>query len=414
MTSAGFGVVPLGIPGTPTPFTIRIPDADISQFSSLAKVGITGAPSFYNTRNVTDSPEYAFGVTRDWFSNTADYWANDFDWRSHEKYWNTFPQFTINVTAPSDGQIFNLHFAAMFSQREDAVPIILSHGWPSSWLDFIPMFELLTGKYTPDTLPYHIITPSIPDYGFSTRSDLTETELTYENAAEALNELMKALGFDAYIAHGGDVGSGITVALGANHEEVKAVHFNNFLLTQSEREALSDLPITPAENASFALAAQYMYSGLGYMFEQGTKPGALALVVESSPLAMLGWIGAIYAEYTDYSLDTILGQVSWYWYTKSYGRGLWSYRGVWQAFLRDRAGTLPSPLTITNKPLGYSWFPGEVLTIAKSWLDHWFPENLVQFSTHESGGHFAAFDDPAGFLADIEEFVTIVKDKVKF
>src|SRR4051812_36818282 len=91
-------------------------------------------------------------------------------------------------------------------------------------------------------------------------------------------------------------------------------------------------------------------------------------------------IGSIYAEFTDYSLDTILSQVSWYWFTKSYGRGLWAYRGVWQAILHDNpAGLLPSPLVITDKPLGYSWYPSEVLTVAKSWMEYWFPENLVQF-----------------------------------
>lgn len=138
MVNVGFGKVPLGIPGTPTPFTLHIPDAELTQLSSLIKTSVIGVPSFYNTHNVSDSSEYAFGTTRDWFSNTAAYWANEFDWRSHEKYWNSFPQFNIDVTAPSDGQIFNLHFAALFSQKPDAVPIIFLHGWPSSWLDYIP------------------------------------------------------------------------------------------------------------------------------------------------------------------------------------------------------------------------------------------------------------------------------------
>ncbi|KAK0641335.1 Alpha/Beta hydrolase protein [Cercophora newfieldiana] len=414
MTNARFGIVPTGIPGAPSPYTIHVPQADIDQLSSLAKASIIGTPSFYNTHNVTDSPAYAFGATRDWLSNTADYWVNQFDWRSHEKYWNTFPQFTINVTAPSDSQVFSLHFAALFSQNPDAVPIIFSHGWPSSWLDFIPILELLMEKYTPETLPYHVVVPSIPDYGLSTRSELTTTELTFQKAAEVLNELMKALGFNAYIAQGGDIGSGITAAIGVGHDEAKAVHFNNFILTESERAALSKLPVTAAENASFARSAQYMYSGLGYMLEQGTKPAAISLILESTPIAMLGWIGTIYAEYTNYTLDAILDQVSWYWYTKSYGRSLWGYRGVWQAFIEDTPAGLPSPLAITNKPLGYSWYPGEVLTVAKSWMEHWFPDNLAQFSIHESGGHFASVDDPAGLLQDIEDFVAIVKTKVKF
>jgi pimeloyl-ACP methyl ester carboxylesterase len=226
MVDAGFGVVPVGIPGAPAPFTLHVPDKDLAQLSILVENAVIGVPSYYNTHNFTDGPDYLFGTSRDWFANAAKVWVNDFDWRAHEKYWNTFPQFTINVTAPSDGQVFDLHFAALFSRKPDAIPIILSHGWPSSWLDFIPIFELLTTKYTPETLPYHIIAPSIPDFGLSTRSELTKTELDFYKAAEALNELMKALGFDAYIAQGGDVGSGITAALGAVHDECKAVHCN--------------------------------------------------------------------------------------------------------------------------------------------------------------------------------------------
>lgn len=140
----------------------------------------------------------------------------------------------------------------------------------------------------------------------------------------------------------------------------------------------------------------------------------------------------MYAEGTGYSLEAILAQVSWYWHTRSYGRSLWAYRAAWQGLLRDKpAGLLPSPLVITKKPLGYSWYPGEVLTVAKSWMEHWFPENLVQFNAHEKvefpqqvvprfkadiekGGHFAAVDDPEGFLRDVEEFVAVVKTKVKF
>lgn len=225
MVDAGFGLLPAGIRCAPAPFTLHVPDSDIAQLSNLVQNAVIGEPSYYNTHNLkTHGPSFAFGASRDWLANAADVWVNNFDWRGHEKYWNAFPQFMVNVTAPSDGQVFNLHFAALFSRKPDAVPIIMSHGWPSSWLDFIPIFELLTTKYTPETLPYHIITPSIPDFGLSTRSGLTESELDIPKAAEALNELMKALGFDAYIAQGGDVGSGITAALGALHHECKAVH----------------------------------------------------------------------------------------------------------------------------------------------------------------------------------------------
>ncbi|KAK3325961.1 Alpha/Beta hydrolase protein [Apodospora peruviana] len=417
MVHSGFGVVPHGIPGTPVPFNFHIPQADIHQLTSLVKNGVIAAPSFYTTHNFTDGPEYAFGASRDWLADAAKAWVDPkyFDWRAMEKHWNSFPQFTINVTGPSDGQVFDLHFGALFSRKPDAIPIIFSHGWPSSWLDFIPMLELLTTKYTPETLPYHIITPSIPDYGLSTRSNLTTTELNFYTAAEALNELMKALGFDAYVAQGGDVGSALTATLGAKHDECKAVLFNNFILTPSEIASVADLPVTPGENASIAAGTAFRYSGVGYMLEQGTKPGAIALVSESNPLAMLGWIGSLYAEGTPLPLTDILKQVSWYWYTKSYGRGLWAYRAAWASVIRDDdADKNPTPLAITNKPLGYSRYPFEVLVAAKSWLDHWFPDNLVFYREHPEGGHFAAAEQPVAFLQDIEDFVAVVKAKAQF
>ena len=461
MVNTGFGLAPLGVADTLVPFTLHIPDTDISQLSSLVQSAVIGAPSFYNTHNTTSNPSYDIGISRDWLANAAEAWVHDFDWRALETRWNALPQFTINVTVPSDGQVFDLHFGALFSRHPDAVPVILSHGWPSSWLDYIPLLELLAARYTPETLPYHIVTPSIPDHGLSTRSRVAKTELDFYAAAEALNELMKALGFAAYIAQGGDVGSAVTAALGASYDECKAVlcmytlssnppptdspqretkptadchslpcliHFqvNNFLITATEGSGLENLPVTPEENATIAAAQQYLSTGTGYLLEQGTKPGTISLVLMTNPLALLGWyvfphitylelglhkvyfaklplqrIGSLYSEIGTLPLATILEQVSWYWYTKSYGRSLWPYRAAWAAALRnEHAEKLPSPFAIQSKPVGYSWFPAEVLTSAKSWVEHWFPNNLVFFRAHKSVSCFCtSVASPCSFCA---------------
>ncbi|KAK0710075.1 Alpha/Beta hydrolase protein [Lasiosphaeria miniovina] len=411
----GFGVVPLGIPGTPAPFTLHVPQPELNKLSVLIETAVVAAPSFYNTHSASDNPDHTFGAPRDWLANATGVWAGDFDWRAREAHWNTIPQFKMDVTAPSDGQVFDLHFAALFSRRADAVPVILSHGWPSSWFDCVAILELLAAKYTPDTLPYHVVAPSIPDYGLSTRSNATTTELNFYSAAEALNELMKGLGFNAYVAQGGDVGSGLTAALGAVHDECKAVHFNNFILTPSEKAAVANLPVSPAENATLVSAQEFTDSGTGYMLEQGTRPGLISLVLMSNPVAMLEWIGSMYTDGVNGApLATILEQVSWYWHTKSYGSGLWAYRAVWAPFLRDtHSERLPSPLAIKAKPIGYSWYPREVLAAAQSWVEHWFPDNLVFFKAHEAGGHLAALEQPVAFLQDLEDFVAIVKTKIE-
>jgi len=233
-----FGILPSGVLGNPVPFNISIPQPDLDQLTALVQHGVIAAPTYYNTHNISQGFEYAFGASRDWLADAQGYWTSQFDWRAHEARWNTIPQFTISLPSSSpenQNQTFNLHFAALFSSNKDATPVIFSHGWPSSWMDFIPIMQLLADKYTPETLPYHIIAPSIPDFGLSTRSDVTETELDFYKAAGALNELMKALGFgiseDAdgkkkggYIAQGGDVGSGLTSALGGGFEDCRAVH----------------------------------------------------------------------------------------------------------------------------------------------------------------------------------------------
>ncbi|KAH6620698.1 Alpha/Beta hydrolase protein [Chaetomium sp. MPI-SDFR-AT-0129] len=442
---------------TPTPFTLHVPDAELARLNILLEHSVIGPPSYYNTASTEKSSTTAdakksFGATREWLANAAHVWTHDFDWRAHERRWNAIPQFMVDVTTTtsnkspgSEGeqqtqQNFRLHFAALFSRNPAAVPVLFCHGWPSSWLDFVPLLELLADKYTPETLPYHIVAPSIPDFGLSTRpvsssssagasaasssglnggglGDIhdhnTERELDVYGAAAALNELMKTLGFDAYVAQGGDVGSGLVAALGGVHDECKAVLFNNFLLTPSEKAGIAHLPVLPQEALTIAINKQFIYSGTGYMLEQGTKPGTISLALMSNPVALLAWIGGLYAEATTFSLPSIIQQVAWYWHTQSYGRALWPYRVGWEAILRD-AGVerLPSPLAVRDKPVGYSWFPYEALGVAESWLGEWFGEGLVFFRRHEKGGHFAAYEEPAEFLQDVEDFVATVKDKI--
>ncbi|KAK4139460.1 putative epoxide hydrolase [Dichotomopilus funicola] len=419
---------------TPTPFTLHVPDAELARLNILLEHSVIGPPSYYNTASTeksstTGDAKKSFGATREWLANAAHVWTHDFDWRAHERRWNAIPQFMVDVTTTSNTspdseqqeqqqkQNFRLHFAALFSRNPAAVPVLFCHGWPSSWLDFVPLLELLAAKYTPETLPYHIVAPSIPDFGLSTRpvsSAAAGSELDVYGAAAALNELMKTLGFDAYVAQGGDVGSGLVAALGGVHDECKAVLFNNFLLTPSEKAGVAHLPVLPQEALTIAINKQFIYSGTGYMLEQGTKPGTISLALMSNPVALLAWIGGLYAEATTFTLPAILQQVAWYWHTQSYGRALWPYRVGWEAILRD-AGVerLPSPLAVRDKPVGYSWFPYEALGVAESWLGEWFGEGLVFFRRHEKGGHFAAYEEPAEFLQDVEDFVATVKDKIQ-
>ena len=223
MSLAEFGIFPAGIPANPIPFSFHVPDSDLDRLHSLVKGAQVAVPSWYNVH--ANAANGTFGISRNWLEAAQDAWVADdqFSWRAHEEHFNSFPGFKVNVTTPSDGQLFELHFAALFSKKQSAVPITFLHGWPGSWLEFVPMLDLLVSKYTPETLPYHIVVPSIPDYGLSIRPN-EDRELTMEAAAEAMNELMVALGFDAYVAQGGDVGSFLAQTMCGVYNECKAFH----------------------------------------------------------------------------------------------------------------------------------------------------------------------------------------------
>ncbi|KAK3985821.1 putative epoxide hydrolase [Cladorrhinum sp. PSN332] len=410
---APFGVLPAGLAVTPTPFTLNVPNRDVHTLYSLVDSAYIAAPKYYNTHAY--APNGTFGVSRDWLSESQQYWIDEFDWREEEAYQNSFPQWKLNVTAPSDGQVYELHFAGLFSKKADAIPVTFLHGWPGSWLEFVGVLELLADKYTPETLPYHVVVPSIPDYCLSTRVEENETELNMTQAGEALNELMVGLGFDAYAAQGGDVGSFLAQVMCGNHDECKAYHLNMYFLTaeQSVSVASANLTITPAEEAILKSVNAWASTGSAYANEHGTRPSTISLVLNTNPLAMLAWMGEKFIEWSDnvnatpLSLRTILSTVSLYWFTDTYVRAMWSYRVLTSVV----GGTLPAVPTSFTKPFGYSAFPVEIATLPESWAEHLFP-NLVFYNSHTQGGHFAALQEPALFLEDIEAFLTIVKPNV--
>ncbi|KAK3331676.1 Alpha/Beta hydrolase protein [Cercophora scortea] len=417
MALASFSTLPhvltTGIHPVPVPYTLHVPPNDLQHLPSLARAANIGIPTWYNTH--ADPTNGTYGISLDWLLDAQQTWADTshsgFNWRAHEAHYNRIPQYKINITTPSDGQIFELHFAALFSTRPDAVPAIFMHGWPGAWLEFVPMLDLLAGKYTADTLPYHVIVPSIPDFGLSSRVRV-EKELTLPVAAEAMNELMRALGFGGYVAQGGDVGYALAQYMCGVFEECKAFHVNFFFMTAAQAAAVANVTITPAEQAQLALSAAWASTGSAYSYEQGTRPSTIALALESSPIAMLAWMGEKFIQWSDNSqplaLDAILSIVSFYWHTKSFGRSMWSYRALTPVIGQ---GLPPIPLALT-KPFGFSSFPHEMAALPRGYAEVIFGKSLVFYRAHDFGGHFAALQSPGPFLADIEEFLAIVKRKV--
>jgi pimeloyl-ACP methyl ester carboxylesterase len=213
-----FNILPTNIPTRPEPLAFHVPEEQLSDFKDLLRLSKIGPATWWNQQ---DDPQ--FGVSRKWLIEAKEAWLNGFDWRKHETYINSFPNFKLPVNDPETGQI-DIHFAALFSTRKDAIPLMFLHGFPASFVEFLPMLELLVEKYTPETLPYHVIVPSLPDYGLSGGSS-RKVEMTLTQAARIMNQLMLDLGFDGgYVAQGGDLGSMLARMMSAEYEACKAFH----------------------------------------------------------------------------------------------------------------------------------------------------------------------------------------------
>ncbi|EAW25566.1 epoxide hydrolase family protein [Aspergillus fischeri NRRL 181] len=361
-----FGNIPRNIPGKPQVFSLHVPDQDVADFRALLKLSKIGPRTWWN-----EHMDGSFGVSRHWLIKAKDIWLNDFDWRQQEANINSFPNFKIAVNNPEHGQL-SVHFVALFSARPDAVPIIFMHGWPGSFLEFFPMLNIMTKKYTPESLPYHVIVPSLPGYGLS--ADIGhEKEFTLDSAAQVMNQLMIDLGFGkGYVAQGGDVGSTLSLILLRKYKGCKAAHVNFLALNGYEGDV--DL-LTSQELDHLKRAQAWQATGMAYLLEQCTRPATIGLALSSSPLALLAWIGEKILEWADEQppLDAILANVSLYWFTSSFPRSIYPYRNIASFNALD---------TSKEKPLGYSYFPGELMLLPKAWADDAF-RNMVQYSVHE-------------------------------
>ncbi|KAF5524013.1 putative epoxide hydrolase [Colletotrichum aenigma] len=396
-----YGTVPAGAPKQPEKFTLRIPDQEIADFKKLVELSKIGPDTYYNQQE-----DRRFGVTRKWLINAKETWLK-YDWRKTEDRINSFPNFKAKVHQKDIGTT-DVHFAALFSSKKDALPIIFMHGWPGSFLEFLPMLDLLLKKYTPETLPYHVIVPSLTGYGLSASSAPVDKELALDQVAGVMHQLMIDLGFgNGYAAQGGDVGSFMARLMSASFKECKAVHLN--MLYPGPDDAGSVDVLTAQEQQMTQKMLKWRSTGMSYALEHGLRPATIGLVLSASPISLLAWIGEKYLEWVDdrypLQLETILDLVSLYWFTSTFPRSVYPYRPL--AVSISSGSQLPIP-TSKETPLGYSLFPNEVSFMPKAWAEAVYP-NLKFYRTHEKGGHFAALEQPELFLEDVEEFFKLVR-----
>jgi microsomal epoxide hydrolase len=289
---------------------------------------------------------------------------------------------------------------ALYSSQSDAIPTLMLHGWPGSILEFLPTLEILSKKYTPDTLPYHVIVPSLPGYAFSSPPPV-DKNYGLEDVADIFNTMMHHLGFgDGYLVQGGDIGSKVGRVMAALHPSVKGVHINFCIMPDPGN--IPESEYNDLEREGLRRAAEFKRVGSAYATEHATRTATIGAVLSSSPLALLAWVGEKFLEWTDDDppLHTILEDVSLYWLTGCAATCLYPYR---QLFTPGYVVAHEKKEWRINKPLGFSWFPKEIAPVPRVWAAT--TGDLVFWRQHEKGGHFAALEVPEVLLGDFEEFV---------
>ena len=367
------------------PFRIDIPQADLDDLR--ARLARTRWP------DQLPGVGWDYGIPLDYVKELAEYWRTGYDWRVHERRLNAFPQFTTTI----DGQ--NIHFLHVRSPEPDALPLIITHGWPGSIVEFVGIIGPLThpGAHGADPVDaFHLVVPSIPGYGFS--GPTRDRGWDVRRIAQAWGELMKRLGYRRYGAQGGDWGSTITRELGLIvPEHLAGVHLN--MLFPRVRDEPSDL--TDQERARLQALRRFRSTGFGYYAIQSTRPQTLAYGLTDSPAGQLAWIVEKFGEWTDAGLpgavdrDLLLTNVTLYWLTGTAGS---SARLYYEA---GRSGDWGPPVTSTV-PTGVAVFPREIAPPIRRFAEQ--SNNIVHWAEFDRGGHFAAMEAPDLLVDDIRTF----------
>ena len=335
--------------------------------------------------------DWSQGTPQAYLKEVCDYWENQYDWRAREERLNRFAQFKTNLNG------IDIHFIHVKSPESTATPLIMTHGWPGSIVEFQKVIGPLSdpvshGGQAEDA--FDIVCPSLPGYGFSDKP--TETGWGIEKIADTWAALMARLGYDRYVAQGGDWGSIITSCLAAQDPtHCLGIHLN-MAIAPPTPESMSDL----SELEKSALAGMEHYTNLdsGYSKQQSTRPQSLAYGLVDSPAGQAAWILEKFWSWTDCSghpenaltRDEMLDNIMLYWLPANGGS---SARLYWESFNSP-------PMMEIKIPVGVSIFPHEIFKASKRWCEARY-DKLVYHNVLEKGGHFAAFEQPEVFVEEV-------------
>jgi pimeloyl-ACP methyl ester carboxylesterase len=377
------------------PFKIAIPQSDLDDLHD--RLTHTRWP------NQLPGAGWSKGVPVEYLKELAEYWCTGYDWRKYETALNEFPQYTAEI----DGQ--NIHFLHVRSPEPNALPLVITHGYPSSIAEFINLIGPLTNPRAYGGNPadaFHVVAPSLPGFGFST--PVQEQGWEAKRTARAWATLMNRLGYERYGAQGGDIGAGVASWLGNTDLE----HIVGLHITSDETAvALSGfLPanisgLSGTEQARLSHLRQYEADGKGYLQIQGTRPQTLAYGLTDSPVGQLAWIAEKFKEWTDPTArlidtkegrDHLLTNISLYWFT---GTGTSAANFIYEAM---HAGDWAAP---SSTPQGWAVFGRD--NIVRRLVD---PDKKIKhWSEYDRGGHFPAMEVPDLLVSDIRAFFSTLR-----
>jgi pimeloyl-ACP methyl ester carboxylesterase len=374
------------------PFRVHVPDEDLADLRR--RIAATRWPS---AELVADRSQ---GVQLATIQELTRYWATDYDWRKCEAKLNALPQFTTEI----DG--VGIHFIHVKSPHQNAMPLIITHGWPGSVIELLEVVGPLTnptahGGRAEDA--FDLVLPSLPGYGFS--AEPATTGWDPGRIARAWDELMHRLGYTRYVAQGGDVGSSVTDAMARQAPQGLAGIHLNLLLAVLASPPPAD---TEQERAALSALTTFNTSGSGYFIEQATRPQTIGYALLDSPAALAAWMidhdtdsyQKISRAFLDgqpaghLTRDRIIDNITLYWLT---GTGASAAREYWETGQALASGQTPPDISI---PVGFTTFPGEIWPAPRSWVEKFY-STLTYFHEAEKGGHFAAWEEPELFATEI-------------
>ncbi|MET9257551.1 epoxide hydrolase family protein [Streptomyces sp. NPDC003717] len=372
------------------PFRLDIPQAALDDLA--ARLDATRWPA------ESTAPGWAQGVPSTYLSELAAYWRSTYNWREQEAQLNRFPQFTTVI----DGA--DIHFLHVRSPEPDALPLLITHGWPGSVVEFLDVIGPLTDPRShraASTDAFDVVIPSLPGYGLS--GPTREGGWDVPRVAGAWAELMRRLGYRRYGAQGGDWGHAITLELAALvPEQVVAIHLNTLLTLPPDDPAVA-AGLTDEDWARLNRFLDAEPEMSGYAKIQGTRPQTLAYALTDSPVGQLAWIVEKFKEWTDsgdlpeeaIARDRLLTNVMLYWLTATAGS---SARHYWEAAHPSRPACATRPAT----PTGIAVFPADLARPVRRLAER--DHHIVHWTELPRGGHFAAMEQPDLFTADVRSF----------